>query len=453
MTWPYRILLGMTALIAASGGYWLGRDDGLPRWIGFQIDQSVAPTQRASPARPTAGGAIVYFRDPDGKPAYSDTPKQTADGRPYVAVHAGEDVSFDIADESAMPHAQAERRPLYYRHPMGLPDVSSVPRKDNMGMDYIPVYAGDGPSDDGTVRLSPERIQKAGVRTAMVERRALARSIQVPGTIQVDESRIKIVTLRGEGFIEELYVNRTGESLKAGQPLFRVYMPQLQEAQVDLLLALNEVGRAPAAQERLIQGAAQKLRNLGVPESFVKSVIETRRNLRTIDWPSPMSGVVLEKRVIEGQRAMAGEELYRLADLNSVWLVASVPEQELGTVKIGDTVTVRFRALGDETREAKVTFIYPDIDTRTRTGRLRIELPNVDAKLRLDMYGDVTIRSGAARVLAVPETAFLDDGDRRVVLVAKGEGRFEPRAVRARPARRRLRRKSVEGLAGGRRRW
>ena len=431
------ILVIATVAAAAAGGHWAGRaglamPDGMFADMPFVsfVGRWTGGAPRASAEASTRSARqVIYYRDPDGQPSYSSEPRSTSSGRAYLPVHADEDVSFDpVAATAAAP---AARRLLYYRNPMGLPDVSPTPKKDSMGMDYLPVYEGEEPDDSGTVTISPERVQRSGVRTEVVGRRIVSRPVRVPGAVRLDEGRIKVVTLRSEGFIEELFVNRTGQPVRAGQPLFRVYMPQLQAAQVDLLLVGGESTRSLAEQQRLIQGASQKLRNLGVPESFIRTVTATRTNIRTIDWPSPMSGIVLEKRIVDGQRAMPGDELYRIADLTTIWVIADVPEHDLASIGIGDRASVTFRTYPGEVREGTVAFIYPDVKPETRTARVRIELPNADGRLRADMYADVTITDARnpTPVVAVPDDALIESGARRVVLVARGKGRFEPRPV------------------------
>jgi Cu(I)/Ag(I) efflux system membrane fusion protein len=272
------------------------------------------------------------------------------------------------------------------------------------------------------------------VRTQPVERRVLARPVLVPGAVRIDERRIKVVALRMDGFIEDLFVNATGQTVRAGQPLFRVYSPQVQQAQVDLLTALREQDRSgPGAEaQRRLEGPIQRLRNLGIPEARIREVVDKRSNPRTIDWPSPSSGVVLEKRVIDGQRAVTGDELYRIADLMAVWVIAEVPERELAFLRVGDPASVTFLAYPGDVREGRLTFVYPDVNPETRTVRVRIELPNPDGRLKLDMYADVTLQAGAgdAAAIAVPESALIDSGTRQVVIVARGDGRFEPRPVK-----------------------
>jgi Cu(I)/Ag(I) efflux system membrane fusion protein len=226
--------------------------------------------------------------------------------------------------------------------------------------------------------------------------------------------------MRSDGYVEDLFVNKTGQHVRAGQPLFRVYSAEIQRAQIDLVIG----GGA--------EGPAQRLRNLGVPESRIKEVRETRGNPRTLDWPSPATGDVIEKRVINGQAVKAGEVLYRIADHSHLWVIAEVAESDLATLKLGDRATVTFRAFPMQPVEGQLTFVYPELRPETRTARVRIEVPNPDGRLKIDMYADVVFHADAedAPVTAVPVSAVLDSGARQVVLVAKGEGRFEPRPVK-----------------------
>ena len=193
---------------------------------------------------------------------------------------------------------------------MGLPDTSPVPKKDWMGMDYIPVYEGEEQDDGKTVKVSLDKIQRSGVRTEAVEPRVIVRPVRAVGTVMHDESRLTIVTMRSDGFIEDLFVSRTGQHVHAGEPLFRVYSPDIQRAQIDLLVAMGTSQRgsgvAAADANRNLEGALQRLRNLAVPESRIREVREKGANPRTLDWPAPATGDVIEKKIINGQRVQAG---------------------------------------------------------------------------------------------------------------------------------------------------
>ena len=333
---------------------------------------------------------------------------------------------------TAAPPAKGGRTILYYRNPMGHPDTSPVPKKDSMGMDYIPVYA-DEHHDGDTVKVSLDRVQRSGVRTETVEKRSVSRPVRGVGTIEHDESRLWVVTVRADGYVEELFVNKTGQHVGKGEPLFRFYSPQIQVAQADLISAVRARGRSAGATGDNLEGAMQKLRNLDVPQSRIDEVRKTLANPRTIDWPSPASGDVVAKRIIQGQRVMAGDELFRLADHTNVWVVADVAEADIAEIEEGTRATVTLRAFPGEPRQGVVTFIYPELmKPETRTVSVRIELPNPDGRMRPGMYADVLFHAGEddAAVVAAPSSAIIDSGDRQVVLVAKDEGRFEPREVK-----------------------
>ena len=413
------LALGVTA--GAAGGYWYARPP------------NPVPASGTQPMASAAERKILYYRDPSGAPYWSAEPKQDASGRDYLPVHEDEEVSFDPQPRKPQT-ASGERKIRYYRNPMGLPDTSPVPKKDWMGMDYIPVYEGEGEDDGKTVKVSLDKVQRSGVRTEAVEARAIVRPVRAVGTVEHDETRLTIVTMRSEGFIEDLFVSKTGQHVHAGEPLFRIYSPDIQRAQIDLLVAVRSIQRGVlgADADRQLEGAMQRLRNLGVPESRVREVREKGVIPRTIDWPSPATGEVIVKRVINGQRVMPGDELYRIADHSHVWIIADVAEGDLSAIKVGTRATVAVRAYMAQPIEGEVTFIYPVLRAETRTARVRIEVPNPDGRLKIDMYSDVVFQAGAEEgpVIAVPVSAVIDSGTRQVVLVVKGEGRFEPRPVK-----------------------
>jgi Cu(I)/Ag(I) efflux system membrane fusion protein len=349
----------------------------------------------------------------------------------YWYAHRAETVATPAVAEQSQP--APDRTILYYRNPMGYPDTSPAPKKDSMGMDYIPVYA-DEQDDPNTVKVSLDKIQRTGVRTVKVDKRPISRTVRGIGTIQHDESLLWVVTVRSDGYIEELFVNKTGQHVRKGEPLFRFYSPQIQLAQVDLMVAMRADGTSSKAEaSRSLAGAMQKLRNLDVPDSRIDEVRQTMTNPRTIDWASPATGDIVEKKVIQGQRVMAGDELFLIVDHDRVWLVAEVAEADIGEIKLGMAVTATLRSFPAEPRHGVVAFIYPEMmNPETRTVTVRIELPNPDGKLKTGMYADVVFQAGEdeAPAIAVPDSAIIDSGMRQVVLVAKGEGRFEPREVK-----------------------
>ncbi|ABB74710.1 membrane fusion protein, Cu(I)/Ag(I) efflux system [Nitrosospira multiformis ATCC 25196] len=333
-----------------------------------------------------------------------------------------------------------ERRILYYRNPMGLPDTSPIPKKDPMGMDYIPVYEDEeSTSADAAVKIGVERIQKLGVRTERVGMRELSRTVRAVATVQADERRLYVVAPRFEGWIERLHVNTTGQMVRKGDPLMDVYSPDLITAQHEYLIArrgtkdVEDGGlEVRAGMERLAESALQRLRNWDISAADLKTLQQEGKFTHSVIFRSPASGVVLEKRAIQGQRFMAGEILYQIADLSRVWVLADVFEQDLATIQPGQAAAIRVEAYPDKVFPGEVTFIYPTVNPETRTAKVRMELPNPQELLKPAMYAKVEFGSiqRKDRVLAVPESAVLDAGTRQSVLVDLGEGRFEPRLVK-----------------------
>lgn len=430
-------MVTVAAVLAAAGaGLWAGQS-GL---IKFPVSAMTAATGKALPE---AKGPVVYYRDPDGKPFYALTPKTTAGGKPYIAVHASEDVSFDVPKAlAAAPSAnvaQGERKILYYRNPMGLPDTSPVPKKDSMGMDYIPVYEGEA-EDGNTVKVSPGKIQRTGVKTEVVGKRPMTRDIRAPGIVELDERRVSVVAPRFDGYIEKVGPVTTGTHVKEGQPLMTVFGQELLN-QAARLLVEQDLGssnddlprslRAQPGGVGGVVGARRRLLNLGAPEAFIDEVKRTRRVPDAIAWPAPLSGVVLERNAVDGQGFKAGDVLFRIADHSVVWVMAQVAEGDLGILEPGQAVKVTTRAHPGRVFTGKVAVVYPHLMKETRTARVRVELPNPDLALLPDMYADVVIVTGSGDpVVAVPQSAVIDSGERQVVILDRGEGRFEPREVK-----------------------
>ena len=346
----------------------------------------------------------------------------------------------DTAPAAGASAAKSERKVLYYRNPMGLPDTSPVPKKDPMGMDYIPVFeGGEPPAKAGTVKISLDKVQLLGVRTEPAAERQLLRSVQAVGTIQANERLLYKVTPRFEGWIEKLHVNTTGQPVARGQPLMEVYSPELITAQDEYLIALRAIEdtrasgpEAQAVMQRLADGVLRRLRNWGISETELETLRKEGTARQLLTYRSPVAGVVLQKPSVQGMRFMPGEALYEIADLSSVWLVAEVFERDLGLVKTGQETQLRILAYPEREFSGKVVFISPTLEADTRTGRVRIELANPGGLLKPAMYGNVQIATAHPRgkVLAIPDSAVLDSGTRQVALVQRGEGLFEPRSVK-----------------------
>lgn len=425
-------------LTVAMGGYWLGRSRDI---AAAEAAPAVSTTPQGGAAA-AANRTPLYYQNPDGKPDYSPVPKKTADGRDYIPVY--QDAPRVVASLTPQPPAangpQGQGRILYYRNPMGLPDTSPVPKKDAMGMAYVPVYENEAPSNTGIVQVSPGRVQMLGVRTAVVESRpALVRTVMADGTVQVDERDQSVVTTKAAGWIERLDVAATGQPVRRGQTLFEFYSPDLDAAEQEFLIAtqLDSGDHSESMHlehQSIIDAALERLAALDVPEEEIGHLRRTGEVTRLIAMPAPANGIVLEKPAIEGMRVEPGMPLYKIADLSTVWLIANVQEQDLGTLRIGDPVRAAFVAYPGRSFSGRVNFIYPEMAAETRTGRVRIVLPNPGLVLRTAMYATVQIDVPAARaggpMLVVPDSAIIDSGTQQVVLVDRGEGTFEPRTVK-----------------------
>lgn len=380
------------------------------------VMQAAAPTERK----------VLYWRHPDSDTDFAAEPRKTADGRDYVAVYDDQEADFAQAKPKEPPQGASggPKKVLYYRNPMGLPDTSPVPKKDWMGMDYIPVYE-DEQNEPGTVKVSVAKLQNAGVRSEPAVMRRLVRPIRAPGVAKPDERTLLSIALRADSFIEKLYVNETGRHVKKGEPLFRIYSPDMVKVQVDYRISTGATGNRDES------GALQRLHNLQLPQAVLAELKRTREPVISFDWPSPVSGVVMLKKAIEGMMMKAGDEMLRLADLSSIWVVADVPEQDIAQVRVGAKAKVTFRAFPNETFEGRVTFILHELEMATRTAKVRIEVANLDHRIKHEMFADVVINAGdgEAERLSVPASALIDSGNRQVVIVDRGKGRFESRAV------------------------
>jgi Cu(I)/Ag(I) efflux system membrane fusion protein len=310
----------------------------------------------------------------------------------------------------------ADRRPrkvLFYRNPMGLPDVAQAPKKDSMGMDYIPVYEGEAPLSRGAVKLSLDKVQRSGVRTEAVTTRVLVRPVHSYGTVKFDERKMTSVSLGVDAYVDEVFVSTVGQTVRVGEPLFRLSSSNPQMLQVEIARRSRINGnQSDQSLQNLLTGTATKISGL--------------------DWPSPATGVVIEKRIFNGQKIAMGEELLRIADTSKMWIVSDVPEMHLASIKQNRPVGVLLRAYPNKSLEGKVLFIYPSLNPETRTARICVEVQNSESLLKAGMYADVTFHPDEDNqpVTAVPDRAIIDDGTQQRVLIAKGDGLFEPRQVK-----------------------
>ncbi len=350
------------------------------------------------------------------------------------------------ASAPSEPAVKTEPRILYYRNPMGLPDTSPTPKKDSMGMDYIPVFAETGipaAAVPGEVSISPVKIQKLGVKTEPAALASVDRVIRAVGRIDVDERRTFTVAPKFEGWIERLHVNATGQPVAKGQPLLDVYSPELVSAQREYAIATSGVdtlknagGEAQAGMKQLSESSLTRLKNWDISDEQIAKLRQGGESHRTLTLRSPANGIVMEKKAVQGMRFMPGDALFQIADLGSVWVVADIFEQDLGQVRVGQIAAVKIDAWPEKAFSARVAYIYPTVNAQTRTTSIRLELANPNGLLKPAMFASIELAADKAgnasqsKVVTVPTSAVIFGGTRNIVLVQLGEGRFAPREIK-----------------------
>ena len=425
---PRTLLTAAALVLAAAAGYW-----------GGQVGLIRMPLQKAPVAAPAhSTGPIIYYKDPNERPFYSLTAHNADDGKPYVPVYASEDVSVD---PKPVGEAQPGRKIIHYRNPMGLPDISPVPKKDSMGMDYIPVYEGEQ-NDGNVVKVSPGRLQRTGVKSELVGKLPINQTIKAPGVVAFDETRLSVVAMRFDGFINKVMPVTSGTHVKRGEPLMSVFGQELLKAGGQLVVEevtgwkgpeSDGAGTAPGRRDprARVVGARRLLENLQVPSEVIDEIKRSRRVPDAVTWMAPQDGIITERNAVDGQAFKAGDVLFRFADHSAVWVMADIAEGDVGAVNRGQAVAVRTKAYPGRVFKGKVGLVYPHLMRETRTARVRIELPNRDLSLLPDMYADVEINTGSDEaVVAVPTSSVIDSGTRQVVIVDLGDGRFEPRQAK-----------------------
>jgi Cu(I)/Ag(I) efflux system membrane fusion protein len=300
-------------------------------------------------------------------------------------------------------------------------------------MDLIPVTKAQ--QAEGVVTIDQARRQLIGVRTAPVTRGPMVLAFRSVGLVSYDESALADVNLKVKGWITKLYVDKPGQHVVRGQKLFDLYSPELYNSQQDFLLATKGAASAAAPGgasriEGLARGARERLRLLGMGDPQIDAIAKSGAASENIAFTAPASGYVIEKNLVEGGSVEPGTRLYRIAALSKVWVEAEVYEANLASVRVGQHADVTLDYLPGRSYDAKVSYIYPYLDPKTRTGRVRIELLNRQLDLRPGMYANVALTADLGTRVQVPAAAVVYTGPRRLVFVDLGQGRFKPQEVR-----------------------
>jgi len=435
------LILGLFVLIVAIGGVILARsrpETELARAVSIEtLKQTTAALAAQMGLRvPWQETAVEHAKKHLDPSYFCPMHPQVVRDEPGRCPICGMDlVPLASADEQAAASTAApasagkERKILYYRNPMGLADTSPMPKKDNMGMDYIPVYedeasGGAAPEGPPIVTIRPEVVNNLGVRTEKVNRSTLAREVNTVGYVNYDESQIGHVHVRTEGWIEHLKVNSIGARVNHGDLLFEVYSPSLATAQEEYLQALA------SGNERLIGASRSRLAALGISESEIKRLERTRKVDRTVKIFAHHGGVVSDLMVREGMYIEPATEIMTIVDLKSVWLLAEVFERQSDWVQVGQRAQARLPSLPERSWMGEVEYVYPDLDAVTRTLRVRLRFDNPDGKLKPNMFAHVSILADSrTNVLSVPIEALIRDANGERVVLALGDGRFQQREV------------------------
>ena len=326
--------------------------------------------------------------------------------------------------------ASGDRKIKFYKSSMNPSEIGSGPRKDSMGMDMVPVYEDEAAATESSIiAIDSTTTQTMGIRTATVTRGPLRRLIRTVGVIDYNETTLADVTTKFKGWVEKLYVNATGQLVMRGDPLFEIYSPEIYSAQREYLLVLEQ-GTNASGGDSLRPSTLRKLKFLDISDEQIAELERTREPSKTVRIVAPQDGFVMEKMVVEGQMVEPGMKMYRLADLGLVWVQAQIYEQDLPYIQLGQEVTVTLSYLSDREFRGRVTYIYPNIDEKTRTARVRMEFHNPGYFLKPGMFATVQVVSQLdPSALLVPDMAILRSGEKNTVFVALEEGKFEPRTV------------------------
>lgn len=334
--------------------------------------------------------------------------------------------------------AAGERKIKYWQAPMDPTFIRDEPGKSPMGMDLVPVYE-DEISSGSVIRVDPVTSQNMGVRTALVEQRDLSRTIRTVGLVGYKEPKQFSINSKTDGWVEKLYINETGQFVTQGKPLLEIYSPDLVSAQEEFLLALGN--RAALAEssfpsiadgaKRLLDASRRRLKLWDISAKQIARLEKTGEVKRTLTLYAPYDGIVNIKMVREGQFIKRGMELLQLSDISRVWVYADIYEYELPWVKVGQTAEIILPFVGSKIVTGKVGYLYPYVEPKTRTVKARIELDNPDFELKPDMFVNIRLKTEPIRqALSVPAEAVIHSGERKVVFVALGDGKFEPRQVK-----------------------
>jgi membrane fusion protein, copper/silver efflux system len=394
-------------------------------------------TKGAEGEKQASGKKVLYWYDPMKPEAHFDKPGKS----PFMDMQ----LEPKYADEA--PAAAAGQKKILYWYDAMKPELHfDHPGKSPfMDMQLVPKYAeeapgtgsGAPPSGYSIVKIPLERRQEVGVTTAKVEKRTIGGATETNGVVAEDEGRLNAVNAKFAGYIEKLYVDRTGQPVRRGQPLLTVYSPDLVATERELLLALENVRRLSSGSPQsasdassLLSATRQRLRLWDIPDSEIDRIEKSGEVSKTLTLYSPVSGVVLKKDAVAGLAIMPGMPLYTIADLSTVWVLADVYQSEMAMTAPGNAAVVSASFLAGETFRGRIDFIYPTLTEETRTIKVRVVIPNPKSLLKPGMFVRVSLSGKAREALAIPRSALIDTGERQIAFVEQSAGVYAPREVK-----------------------
>lgn len=395
--------------------------------VSYMGDGPSSDTADSGMADNGADKQPLFWRNPMNPEITSPVFMQDEMGMDYLPVYAEEE--------------SKQKEVLFWRNPMNPEITSPVFMQDEMGMDYLPVYAEGGKPDAvvGTVSIDPVTVQNIGVRTAQVERKTLSRQLNALGHVDFNEERLARLHPKTSGWIGQLNINETGKKVDHDTILLSIYSPDLVAAQREYLVALENWERARSSEatqikssaRRVLDSARERLELFDVPAHQLQELEKQRKVKKQLHIHSPFSGSVMNIGVREGQFVSPKDELYLIADLTRIWVNVNVYEDELPWIKLGDKAEMRVRAAPGRRFSGKVSFIHPTLDSKTRTVRVRLEFDNPDLTLKPGMFANVILHADPQpEALVVPSEAIIRSGSREQLFVVREPGKFEPREVR-----------------------
>ena len=331
---------------------------------------------------------------------------------------------------------QGDREILYWQAPMNPNEIYDEPGESKMGMELVPVYADEATSSEGMIKINPVVVQNMNVRTAEARQKDLSATVRTVGKIEHNEQKLYTVNTKISGWVENLFVDYTGEMVRRGQPLFSIYSPELVTTQREYLLALktrDKVGTSSFKTIRnggnsLLDATRQRLEYWDIPQSAIEHLEKTGEVKKAITLNAPADGMVLHKNAVEGEYIKSGTSAYQIADLSSVWVQASVYDYEVPWIQEGQSAEMELSYQPGKTYQGTVDYVYPSLDQESRTVQVRLEFNNPDLALKPGMYTSVRIQTRSLKdVTVIPNEAIIRTGERNVIFIAQGDGAFEPR--------------------------